>query len=242
MIYSDRVDRFISSGLPLEIVYSTGQCGPGRVIRVLDSSFNPPTRAHVALATAGDASVLLVLSLVNADKKPVPAAFGDRLAMMQLAADEIAAQSGGAVHLCLAMHPLVFDKACDLQKLWPSIQQQWVVGSDTLVRVIDRKYYASVDDLESRLSRFTHAGHSFVLVPRPDLKTIDDEVRKRLDGLDVKYETCNVPDAMGISSTKARAAAASNDIVTFMELVPENIATYALQKKLYDSPPPPQLQ
>ncbi|KAJ4417380.1 hypothetical protein N0V85_001889 [Neurospora sp. IMI 360204] len=64
---------------------------------VLDSSFNPPTLAHLRMATSavedtikkkGDEKeitglrLLLLLAIVNADKAPKPAAFDQRLAMM----------------------------------------------------------------------------------------------------------------------------------------------------------------
>lgn len=62
---------------------------------MLDSSFNPPTRAHLRMATSairelrykrsqspGTLRLLLLLSVNNADKGAKPAAFDERLAMM----------------------------------------------------------------------------------------------------------------------------------------------------------------
>lgn len=58
---------------------------------VLDSSFNPPTRAHLRMATSAlettsshpsGSRLLLLLAINNADKAPKPAAFEHRLAMM----------------------------------------------------------------------------------------------------------------------------------------------------------------
>lgn len=67
---------------------------PGTLI-VLDSSFNPPTRAHLRMATSAihdlvhkqgerlnTLRLLLLLSVNNADKGVKPAAFDKRLAMM----------------------------------------------------------------------------------------------------------------------------------------------------------------
>ncbi|EAA34361.3 hypothetical protein GE21DRAFT_3610 [Neurospora crassa] len=74
---------------------------------VLDSSFNPPTLAHLRMATsavrdtikkkrrgedAKDMSglrLLLLLAVVNADKAPKPAAFDQRLAMMWAFAHDV---------------------------------------------------------------------------------------------------------------------------------------------------------
>ncbi len=60
---------------------------PPRSLVVLDSSFNPPTIAHMRMARSALAAVerrrlLLLLSVNNADKAPKPAAFAQRLAMM----------------------------------------------------------------------------------------------------------------------------------------------------------------
>ncbi|CAK7225846.1 hypothetical protein SCUCBS95973_006000 [Sporothrix curviconia] len=62
---------------------------------ILDSSFNPPTLAHMRMATAAlqflrsnplptyrSTRLLLLLSVNNADKAPKPAAFEERLALM----------------------------------------------------------------------------------------------------------------------------------------------------------------
>lgn len=71
---------------------------------VLDSSFNPPSRAHLRMATSaiydrvdlkgsGQATrasrLLLLLAINNADKAPKPAAFEQRLAMMWAFAGDI---------------------------------------------------------------------------------------------------------------------------------------------------------
>jgi nicotinamide-nucleotide adenylyltransferase len=78
-----------------------------RTIVVLDSSFNPPTRAHLSMATSAlldlshkhdqDLSamrLLLLLSVNNADKGVKPAAFDKRLAMMWAFAGDILSSVG----------------------------------------------------------------------------------------------------------------------------------------------------
>ncbi|EXJ71603.1 uncharacterized protein A1O5_05411 [Cladophialophora psammophila CBS 110553] len=74
-----------------------------RTLYLLDSSFNPPSKAHTslvktALKSRRDSSsvirdqiprVLFLLATVNADKKPQPADFEDRLVMMALAAEDL---------------------------------------------------------------------------------------------------------------------------------------------------------
>ncbi|OAP54304.1 hypothetical protein AYL99_11405 [Fonsecaea erecta] len=73
-----------------------------RTLYLLDSSFNPPSKAHSSLVKTALRSrdarpapgeqtprVLFLLATVNADKKPKPADFEDRLVMMTLAAEDL---------------------------------------------------------------------------------------------------------------------------------------------------------
>ncbi|KAH6851334.1 hypothetical protein B0I37DRAFT_390953 [Chaetomium sp. MPI-CAGE-AT-0009] len=75
---------------------------PPQSLIVLDSSFNPPTRAHLRMATSaiqeltqkqshspGALRLLLLLSVNNADKGAKPAAFDKRLAMMWAFAKDV---------------------------------------------------------------------------------------------------------------------------------------------------------
>lgn len=70
---------------------------PAKTVYVLDSSFNPPTLAHLHIATsalcaqpsAGPARLLLLLALQNADKQAAPASLEHRLVMMYLMAHEV---------------------------------------------------------------------------------------------------------------------------------------------------------
>lgn len=70
---------------------------PTSKLFVLDSSFNPPNRAHLRIATTALLSstntnpqrLLLLLATQNADKAPTPAAFEQRLAMMAIFAEDL---------------------------------------------------------------------------------------------------------------------------------------------------------
>ncbi|KAI9727155.1 MAG: hypothetical protein M1828_007356 [Chrysothrix sp. TS-e1954] len=81
---------------------------PGTLF-ILDSSFNPPTRAHIALAVSAlcprpsseearahtlrypkPHRLLMLFSVHNATKSPAPAAFEQRLGMMQCASTDLA--------------------------------------------------------------------------------------------------------------------------------------------------------
>jgi nicotinamide-nucleotide adenylyltransferase len=113
------VNRLISGTSRFELVYCTHSSWPlppsnqdktivnePLSVSVLDSSFNPPTIAHAALASAPYAEPtlscptviprLLLLSISNADKTPKAgdATLAQRLEMMVALADELAVGSG----------------------------------------------------------------------------------------------------------------------------------------------------
>eukprot|EP00928_Gymnodinium_smaydae_P024747 TRINITY_DN1993_c1_g2_i1.p1 TRINITY_DN1993_c1_g2~~TRINITY_DN1993_c1_g2_i1.p1 ORF type:complete len:288 (-),score=57.64 TRINITY_DN1993_c1_g2_i1:470-1333(-) len=136
----------------------------GRPLRigVLDSSFNPPTKAHDRLLRLADAAPgvgpfdvrILMLGKANADKAIVGASLPERLAMMRRMAG--AGDSGkcsdgasGAPSALLAVtcHALFVDKArALLQSLGedpasPQSTVYFIVGSDTIVRIFNPKYY-----------------------------------------------------------------------------------------------------
>ncbi|GMG56526.1 unnamed protein product [Ambrosiozyma monospora] len=96
---------------------------------ILDSSFNPPHKAHASLivqsllhnydppgtlglATVNKFSVLLLLSINNADKKTAkPALFHHRVAMMFQLANELKKHYGVAVGVGLTDKSLFVDKS-----------------------------------------------------------------------------------------------------------------------------------
>ncbi|OAQ79738.1 cytidylyltransferase [Purpureocillium lilacinum] len=82
--------------------------GPVRRLIVLDSSFNPPTRAHAQMVrsavrdakggearASGATRVMLLLAVNNADKAPKPASFPVRLCMMEGFARELLGDEAG---------------------------------------------------------------------------------------------------------------------------------------------------
>ncbi|ERS97495.1 cytidylyltransferase [Sporothrix schenckii 1099-18] len=84
-----------SSSLPSPLVPPARQRSQIHSLVILDSSFNPPTRAHMKLATSAlldclcapphqllSTRLLLLLSVNNADKAPKPASFAQRLVLM----------------------------------------------------------------------------------------------------------------------------------------------------------------
>ncbi|KAJ3732539.1 hypothetical protein DFJ43DRAFT_1073055 [Lentinula guzmanii] len=185
---------FISSSLqhlgsvdpPVEIIWTSHPLWPvpsSRAlsqrklnISVLDSSFNPPTVAHCALANTrrprhADSSdeydgKLLLLSVRNADKqlKPGDATYTQRIEMMiQLAEDLRDADSHGNgsndnIAVAIIDEPTFVGKSRLLQiflkerlrsissSLTPEVDLTFILGFDTLERLFALKYYDASED------------------------------------------------------------------------------------------------
>ncbi|KAL8867799.1 MAG: hypothetical protein Q9174_005426, partial [Haloplaca sp. 1 TL-2023] len=132
-----------------------------KTLHVLDSSFNPPTRAHLRIALSALRStnypkpqrLLLLLATQNADKAPKPAPFEHRLAMMTLFAQDIVDQqehdSPLAVDVGVTKKPYYNDKAVAIeesheyedQDTGQQPEQVHLLGFDSLIRLLDTKYY-----------------------------------------------------------------------------------------------------
>ncbi len=150
-----------------------------RTLYVLDSSFNPPSKAHsslvkTALNSQGTASetrdqnprVLLLLATVNADKKPKPADFEDRIVMMSLAAEGLRSsfsERKPIVDIGITKMPYFADKASSIvsSKIYRRperedgvVEQIHLTGFDTLLRIFTPKYYPDHDPPLSALEPF----------------------------------------------------------------------------------------
>lgn len=161
----------VERGESWRVVYTTHEHGPHLTgsspahIAVLDASFNPPTRAHAALASLPRTSsqpfdaLLLIFSVRNADKgrgRAGDASPIERLEMIELLAHELEAQHQQVV-VALVDEPLVFAKSSLVHAhmhLSVPYRLYWLVGSDTLTRVFHPRYYSSEAHLEACCERF----------------------------------------------------------------------------------------
>ena len=150
-----------------------------RVLYVLDSSFNPPSKAHSALVKAALASqataseikdqnprVLFLLATVNADKKPKPADFEDRIVMMSLAAEGLRSSFSKRkpiIDIGITKMPYFADKASSIvssniyrrpRREEGVVEQIHLTGFDTLLRIFTPKYYPDHDPPLSALEPF----------------------------------------------------------------------------------------
>ncbi|CRJ80695.1 hypothetical protein BN1708_000344, partial [Verticillium longisporum] len=128
---------------------------PPKTLIVFDSSFNPPTVAHLRMAASAiraashaieDTRVLLLLAVNNADKAPQPVAFPTRMALMQhfaLDLTDAIEGDGVAVDLGLTTLPYFPDKSAAIadEGRYGDAEQVFLAGYDTLVRIFNPKYY-----------------------------------------------------------------------------------------------------
>lgn len=130
----------------LTVIKATGCWDEAREAIVLDSSFNPPTKAHqkmLEIALDGhNAVVVISLSLNNADKGSLNEEdVGRRSRWMKLLQSELPSdQSSLAVLLHTA--PLFLQKEIALRLLLPNVKRiTFIMGDDTAERMFNRYYY-----------------------------------------------------------------------------------------------------
>ncbi|THH08878.1 hypothetical protein EW145_g2410 [Phellinidium pouzarii] len=145
----------------------------GLRISILDSSFNPPTLAHLALARSTPAreegldydARLLLLSVRNADKalKPGDASYAQRLEMMILLANELEKEAGPStdsksdnVAVAIIDEPTFVRNSSETEtSIHTPVKLTFIMGFDTLERLLAPRYYGdSLDEMYMALKRF----------------------------------------------------------------------------------------
>lgn len=205
--FATSLSEFTSSTRVFQVIYTvplkrkpeaaSTRTAAGRTLYVLDSSFNPPSQAHLTLAksavikdsNAGPARILLLLATVNADKAVKPAAFEDRLVMMSIMAqnlrDELTQRDSSEevpIDVAVTKKPYFMDKAMEIDRsglFAQDAQQVHLVGYDTLVRIFDSKYYPQ-DQKLSVLQPFL-SRHRLRVYYREDGKVSRQEQRGYVD-------------------------------------------------------------
>ncbi|KAI5884887.1 Nucleotidylyl transferase [Schizophyllum commune H4-8] len=235
---------------------------PLRNLSILDSSFNPPTRAHVALADLthspanGDGSrepLLLLLAVQNADKPPPDptrdASYVQRLQMMIILAQQLGPRAAVAV----TMEPTFVGKARALRR-WLGAQDMgteapklsFLVGYDTLQRILAPKYYGSPDAMRAALHSFFEEDGARLVVARrdaaaypafdggEDMPALLEEFREGIEERDFEEEEGGVSaERLTMISSSAVRKAVSREDPSWPELVPRSIAEYIRENGLY---------
>jgi nicotinamide-nucleotide adenylyltransferase len=242
-LYSSQLQSFVASSKCFQIIKSSSHQLNDDTLYILDSSFNPPTNAHLALALSALSwnerpTVLLLLAIQNADKQAKPASFDHRLEMMELLARRIEATSSAIAMIALSKHPRFVDKAKEVAISFPSIKEfVWLVGYDTLIRILDKKYYTEA--LEESLRAFWEKNR-IVCAIRGNESMERSFLGKVCSGEldDVPASWANYikiiePVGKEDSSTRARKAAAGGQWEEVKKVVPEEIAAYIQKEQLY---------
>ncbi|KAH9881192.1 hypothetical protein J1614_001687 [Plenodomus biglobosus] len=165
-----------------------------KTLYILDSSFNPPSVAHLALVTCAlrqhapsepsPCRLLLLFSTHNADKAPSPASFAQRIALMTMFAEDVSRSlktatphpdadlSNLSIDIGLTKEPYYSDKSVAIVETKPLFYPSGpshvhLVGYDTLIRFCNPKYYPNHNPPLSALKPFFDANHKLRVTQRP---------------------------------------------------------------------------
>jgi nicotinamide-nucleotide adenylyltransferase len=277
--FAAALSSFSSSADTFRILISKPQNSPPpSTIYVLDSSFNPPTLAHLRIATSallqdhGPAPkrLLLLLATQNADKASKPASFEQRLALMAIFANDLrkafirsnadhsrsssindAEEEQPAIDIGVTKHPIFIDKASTISASGfypPGATQVHLTGFDTLIRILNPKYYPPTHELaplnpflsKHRLRVTYRTGDDWGGRAEQDayLKALADGDREPEGGRREWAERIELVEGRDegeevVSSTRVREAVRNGDRDMLQKLVPEGVADWVLHEKLY---------
>jgi nicotinamide-nucleotide adenylyltransferase len=174
---------------------------PVVTIGILDSSFNPPTLAHLALAQSSpsaserpgfDARLLLV-SVRNADKKlkPGDATYAQRLQMMRLLAADMEERDPTVDVAVAAIDEPTFVGKSSVLRSWlgkrlegfatasaappRQVELTFILGYDTVTRLFYPKFYGSVNNMKAALHDFFDKDGSSVVYARRDASDEEEQ-------------------------------------------------------------------
>ncbi|GAB7355052.1 hypothetical protein MBLNU459_g5649t1 [Dothideomycetes sp. NU459] len=193
--FESSLKAFQSSSSTFRIVrsinpHSGGPAPPPKTLFILDSSYNPPQKAHLALVkSALHASCLaqhappyrlvLLFSTHNADKAPSAASFPQRLALMAVFAEDLLrdlrsakGQEMPVVDIGVTTAPYYTDKTAAITReaadVYPDEPTHvHLLGFDTLTRIFAAKYYPKFSPPFSALNPYFDNGHKLRVTLRP---------------------------------------------------------------------------
>lgn len=246
---------------------------PPKTLHVLDSSFNPPTLAHLRIAISALHSnatppqrLLLLLATQNADKAPKPAPFEQRLVMMALFAQDIVdeyyasnrpstAEYALGVDVGITKKPYFHDKAIAIEesgyysdeKTREQPQQVHLLGFDSLIRLLDTKYYPPEHTLDPvnalferhrvRVTRRTEDDDKWGSIVQQDQywEALAKGDREREGGRKEWAERIEMAEGEGeaVSSTRIREAAAKGELEKVENLISHSVRGWIESEGLY---------
>ena len=271
--FRTHLESFAKSSSSFQILRSVPSAiaTPTRTLYILDSSFNPPTRAHLRIAASAILDdkranservkrILLLLATQNADKAPKPASFEQRLVMMSIFAQDLVQsvheQSNNTPFKALVVDvgviksPLYLDKTSviDQSGQYGEIEQVHLTGFDSLIRLLDTKYYPPDHTLlplqamfsKHRLRVTRRTGDKWGDREEQDayLQALSDGNREQEGAFKEWAARIDLVDGMSegeeiISSTKVRDAAKKRDREALGRLVTDGVRDWVLDQNLY---------
>ena len=209
-------------------------------------------------AAVGSLRVLLLLSVNNADKAPKPASFPQRLGMMYLFAKELVRElpPGLEVDVALSSRPY-FHSKCELIARSGvygdagAMEQVFLVGYDTLIRIFDAKYYSAERPMEASLGPFFERARLVVALRTGDKWGGEEEQRAYLAGLrdgglervggrgewiervELLSAGGDSVESTAVSSTAVRNAVRDGDEAVLGILLGEGVRAWVLGEGLY---------
>ncbi len=194
---------------------------------VFSSSFNPPTVAHVWLCESAERQlqlqeVLLLLSVVNVDKKQFDFALEERADMMLALAQE---HPNWSVALC--SHGRFVEKAHAVKEAYPAETEVWfIVGYDTLVRIFEPRFYLDLPMEEALKSLFELARIAVFPRGEADERAILKFLKRpEVEPFAEKIDTLPIdPSLLWVSSTLVREKLKRGEDVT--ELLPKSVLKF----------------
>ncbi|KZO91542.1 Nucleotidylyl transferase [Calocera viscosa TUFC12733] len=228
------------------------------VLSVFDSSFNPPTLAHLSIALLDRPSSeapfdahLLLLSITNADKKlkPTDATYVQRVEMMILLAQDMTSlQPGTRVAVGIIDEPTFVGKCRVIRntfgrasgKSMRDVRVWFGIGWDTLLRLFAERYYGGHEGMVEQLEGFFGRDGSGVICarrgegPEADEKAFfaTEQVKRWMDG--GKVVMVDIGESAAFSSTAIRDAVDKGQDV-WRSMCTTSVAQYVDREGLYRS-------
>lgn len=206
---------------------------------VLDSSFNPPTRAHGGMMKralehysrdGSTVGALFMIATKNADKGGV-GNLENRTEMMKLLWRDLGLDQQVPFGVATTPHGIFVDKLQDIMDKFHGQEVVFIVGFDTVSRLLDKKYYQP--PLEAALDPLMRHAMLYV-VTRGDTPEEVDSQKQLLDRLKAgqiegaptwwsdRIEIQEVEEAKGLSSTRARQEAGYGVTPSIQSYIREN--------------------
>jgi len=192
---------------------------------------NPPTKAHreivtEAVQTYSYDEVVVMLDIYHADKSVEEVSLEERMEMIRLAFDGVPNLSFG-----ISSKGLFVEKLDLIRKIWKSEKITFLVGMDTMLRILSPSFYQDFDSAMEKLFEDSN----FIVAERKDMdeKKIEDIFRERnLEKYLGRIKVLKTPSPLKeISSTEVRERIRRDEPVS--DLLPPGVEEFIRARTLY---------